>query len=325
MAKSKASDDAPASRASSGGSSGGSLARVLTILLMNAAMVGVAIGYAYSNGNKLPSLSHAGTFALSLLPVSAAMGMILACRRIDFSLPVILVLALALDSSRGLFAEDAFLRLLTVCGIAGGIGLLSAVVTWYGRISSALWTGILAFGLYLLISALRLPTGEAGPWPWPWAVGLSLGLLVAGAIMLGATGFVSLPSSPPIIRTGSQGFLGLALSWILAGAAIALASQSNNLSLSTEDVHAAYPRLLAAAALGGAFMLRGKWGMLTAIILTCIAHLAWSYVWETDFGNHMVKVIVPAAAPLVAIPVYLAIDWIIRRRTGESAPTGLLA
>jgi hypothetical protein len=325
MAKSKASDGESAPRASSGGSSGGGLARILTILLINGAMVGVAIGYAYSSGNKLPSLGHTGTFALNLLPVSAAMGMILACRRIDFSLPIILVLTLGLESSRGLFAEDAFLRLLTICGVAGGIGLLSALVTWYGRISSALWTGILAFGLYLLMQALRLPTGEAGPWPWPWAVGLSVGLLVAGALVLGATGLVSLPSSPPIIRTGSQGFLGLALSWIIAGAAIALASQSSGLALSTKDVHEAYPRLLAAAALGGAFILRGKWGMLTAIILTCMAHLAWSYVWETDFGNHVVKVLVPAAAPLVAIPVYLAIDWIIRRRTGESAPTGLLA
>jgi hypothetical protein len=333
MAKSKASDAAPAVRASSGGSSGGALARILTILFVNVILLAVAIGCAYSSGNKLPDLSPS-TFAVNLLPISAAMGMILACRRIDFSLPVVLVLAIGLQDTHGVFSNDTFLRTLTVCGIAGGIGLLSAAVTWYGRIASALWTGIFAFGLWLLMSALRLPTDVVGPWPWPWAVGLSVGLLAAGALVLGATGLVSLPSSPPIIRTGSAGFMGLALAWVIAGAAVALASHSSMISVNAEDLPRAFPRLLAAAALGGAFILRGKWGMLTAVVLTCVAHLAWSYVasdinrlsaWDTDLGNHFVKVLVPAAAPLVAIPLYLAIDWLIRRRTGESAPTGLLA
>ena len=30
-------------------------------------------------------------------------------------------------------------------------------------------------------------------------------------------------------------------------------------------------------------------------------------------------------APLAAIPLYLVIDWTVRRETSESAPTGLLA
>jgi hypothetical protein len=198
-------------------------------------------------------------------------------------------------------------------------------VTWYGRISSALWTGIFAFALWLILSMLKVASPAAGPWPWAWAVGLSLGLLVVGAALLGLTGLVSLPSSPPIIRSGSKGFAGLALAWMIALAAQAVAAQSDALRLGADDVLAAYPQMLAAGALGGAFILRGRWGILTAVIMTCLAHVGWSYVMHVDFGSRYAAALVPALAPLAAIPLYLVIDWIIRSRTGESAPTGLMA
>jgi len=319
MAKSKSSDAESQPRSSGGGSSGGQLARILAILLVNAAMVGAAI----VTGGKLPEFSPA-TFAVSMLPVSAAMGMILACRRFDFSLPAVMALVIGLHGTHGIFSSDPFLRLLTMCGIAAGIGVASALVTWYGRISSALWSILLMFGLFEAVSALGLGGGGHGPWAWQWAAGISVGLIALGAIVLGATGLVVPPSSPPIIRSGSSGLLGLALAWAIAGAGVALAAQSE--SIEHDEVRAnAYLPMLAAAALGGAFILRGRWGMLTAVVLTCMAHVSWSYVSTMHFSNRTADLLVTAGAPLIAIPLYLVIDWIIRRRTGESAPTGLLA
>lgn len=313
------------SRGGAGGTLvGGAAARLITILIVNLALAMTAVIYAQLRGGKLPSL-NAETLSLGLLPISAAMGLVLACRRIDFSLPIVLVLALDLQGNRGFFSGDTFLRLVVVCGVCGAVGLVSATVTWYGRVSSALWTGILAFGLWLVIGVLKIEGAGPGTWPWIWAVPISVGLLAAGAAVLGLTGLVVLPSSPPIIRSGSGGFAGLVGAWILAGAAVALASQSNVAQVTPQALQAAYPQMLAAGALGGAFILRGKWGALTAVLLTCVGHLTSSFAWSTNLGNSTADILVPALAPLAAIPLYLIMDWLIRRHTGESSPTGLLA
>jgi hypothetical protein len=87
----------------------------------------------------------------------------------------------------------------------------------------------------------------------------------------------------------------------------------------------AYPPALAAAALGGAYILRGQWGALTAVVLTAVGHLAWTFTLHADLGDKTLNAVVPVAAPLVAVPLYLLLDWLIRQRTGESAPTALLA
>jgi hypothetical protein len=303
---------------------GNQVARIASIVGLNLALVALAVVFASSRGGKLPDL-NASTLAVATLPVSAALGLVLACRRLDFSLPVILVVAIALQTKRHFLASDPLLSMSMVCGIAGGVGLLNALVTWYGRISSALWTGALAFGLWLLMSMLKIEGTGPGPWPWPWALAASVGFLLAGAAVLGITGLVSLPSLPPILRSGSNGFAGLAGSWIVAAIAVAMASQSAAARMPPGELQAAYPRMLAAAALSGAFILRGRYGALAAVLLTCLGHLAWSFAWNTDFGNRTWDLVVPAAAPLVAIPLYLVIDWFVRQRSGESAPTGLLA
>jgi len=326
MAKSKATDGQSQPRASGAGSSGGHLARILAIVLVNLTMVAVAICFKSSALIfENPDFSRSWHI-ISILPVSAAMGMILACRRIDFSLPAILALAMALSGTHGILSSDPFVRLLTVCGIAAGIGLLSALVTWYGRISSALWSILLMLGLWELASARGLVGAGpwTGPWAWEWAAGISVGLIALGAVVLGATGLVAPPSSPPIIRSGSKGLLGLALAWAIAGAGVAMASQSDSRELGLDLGRAPYV-VYAAAALGGSHILRGRWGMPTAVALTCLAHVAWSYVSTMHFSSRTADILVSGGAPLIAIPLYLAIDWLIRRRTGESAPTGLLA
>jgi len=306
----------------SSGPAGGYLARVLTILGVNAALVIAAALLA--GGRKLPVLD-ADTLALSLLPVSAAMGLILACRRIDFSLPMILLLAVNFPTAARWLPADSFLRLLVLVGVCGGIGLTSALVTWYGRIASGLWTALLTLAAGLTVHVLSPAGAAAGTWPWPWALAVSLGLIVAGAAVLGATGLVCLPSTPPIMRTGSEGLAGLAGAWVLAGGAIALAAQSNAAPASPSDIPMAYPCVLAAGILGGAVILRGRWGALAAVVLTSIAHGACAYAWSIDVGSATAQLALLAGVPLAGLPLYLVIDWIIRRWTGESAPTGLLA
>ena len=301
----------------------GHTARLMAIVAVNLALaIGVFITGSLAGG-ALPSL-NADTLALGVMPVSAAMGLMLACRRIDFSLPMILAFALAFQTKRYIVIGDPFLPLATTCLIAAGLGLVSALLTWYGRVSSALWTGILAFSLWLLLTVMDVPRAGPGPWPWPWALLLVLAVVAGGAALLGAAGLVSLPHLPPILRTGFRGLPGLIAAWVLATVACALASLSGAAHLSAQEIQAAYPQVLSAAVLGGGFILRGKWGATTAVGLACLGHLVWAFVYETRLASTAADLLVPAGAPLVAIPLYLGIDWLIRRSTKESAPTGLL-
>jgi len=121
-------------------------------------------------------------------------------------------------------------------------------------------------------------------------------------------GLVSLPSLPPIIRSGSKGLWGLASAWVIAGMAVAVASQSELSTAHTGKPELAYPTMLAAGAMGGAYILRGRWGALTAVVLTSLSHLVWSFAQFADLGSPLLNIIVPAAAPLVAIPLYLFMD-----------------
>jgi len=303
---------------------GGQTARILAIVATNLALVLAAIILASTGDGTFPDI-NTQTLAVGMLPVSAALGLVLACRRLDLSLPVILVLALALGSKRYIVIGAPILPVVAICALAGGVGLASALVTWYGRISSALWTGIVGFGLFLLLSILKGVSPGGGPWPWPWALLVSVGVLAGGAAILGVTGLVAPPSLPPIIRVGSRGIAGLAGAWIVAGVGVALASLSGAAGISAGDLQRSYPLMLSAAALGGAFILRGRWGALAAVLLTCLGHLAWSFAWNSDLGKGIAEILIPGAAPLVVIPLYLAIDWLVRRHTGESSPTGLLA
>jgi len=306
------------------GSVGGQTTRILAIVAANLALVLAAIILASLGDGTFPDI-NTQTLAVGMLPVSAALGLVLSCRRLDLSLPVILVLALALQSKRYIILGVPILPTVTICALAGGVGLASALVTWYGRISSALWTGVVGFSLFLLLSVLKGASPGAGPWPWPWALLLSVGVLAGGAAVLGVTGLVSPPWLPPIIRAGSRGIAGLAGAWVVAGVGVSLASLSEAARVSAAELQGAYPLMLSAAALGGAFILRGRWGALAAVLLTCLGHLAWSFAWNAYLGKGIAEIVIPGAAPLVVIPLYLAIDWLVRRRTSESSPTGLLA
>jgi len=320
--------DAKPEAGASPSTAGSEIARILAVLGVNLLLVLVVVIITSTEGGGLPDL-NAHTLALGLLPVSAAAGLILACRRLDLALPMLLALAVALRvRPPELFRGDPLVRLAILCGVCGGICLVSALVTWFGRIASALWTGLLAIGLWLLARELG-PANRfmslVGEWPWPAALGASLGLLVVGAAALGAMGLVSLPSLPPIIRAGNKGLAGLASAWVIAGVAVALASRSEVAAMQADEPMLAYAPMLAAGAMGGAYILRGRWGALTAVVLTSLSHLVWVFAQFTDLGSPLLNIIVVAAAPLVAIPLYLFIDWIIRRQTSESAPTGLLA
>lgn len=107
--------------------------------------------------------------------------------------------------------------------------------------------------------------------------------------------------------------------------AVALASQSEVAATQASEPLLAYATMLAAGAMGGAYMLRGRWGALTAVVLTTLSHLVWSFARSADLGSPTLDIIIPSVAPLVAIPLYLFMDWIIRSQTSESAPTGLVA
>jgi hypothetical protein len=321
MAKPKETE-APTKGAGTG--AGGEVARVIGILGANVVLVIVAIVFSSGEQGVLPDLNRT-TFAVGLLPLSAAVGLLLACRRLDLSLPMILVLAATLRSRPLEFLPtDAYSLAAALCAVGAVVALASALVTWVGRISSALWTGLVATGLWGLSQWLGGPIA-AGPWAWPAALAAALGVLVVGAAALGATGLVVLPSLPPIVRTGSKGLLGLVSAWVVAGAALGLACQSELVGPLPDQPLASYAGVLAAGALGGAFILRGRWGAVIAVGLTCLGHLAWFYAWNTQTGSPVAHVAIAAGAPLVVIPLYLVMDWSVRRETSESSPTGLLA
>ncbi|MBM4020503.1 MAG: hypothetical protein FJ288_19655 [Planctomycetes bacterium] len=303
---------------------GTELARILAVLGVNLIVVLLAVVLTSTDRGRLPDLD-VRTLAVEFLPVSAAAGLMLSCRRLDLALPAVLALAIAMRGNPWVLSSDPTVRLATVAGIAAGIGLLSALATWMGRISSALWTGLLAVGLWMFARELHSVLASAGPWPWPAALAASLGALAAGAAVLGLAGLVSLPSTPPIWRTGSQGLAGLIGAWMAAGIGLALAAQSEIARPMSKDPLAPYPAMLAAGALGGGYILRGRWGAVAAVLLTCVGHLVWSFILSTDLGSTTANLAMPAAAPLAAVPLFLAIDWAIRRSTSESAPTGLLA
>jgi len=321
-----AKDEKPQSEPGAAPSSAGTqAARILAILGVNAILVLMVVVFTATERGELPDL-NAKTLQIGLLPVSAAIGLILACRRIDLALPAVLGLLFALHTNTHILSSDPTIRLATLCGIGAGIGLASAIVTWFGRISSALWTALLAIGLWFLAMTFGTWGGFApAGWPWPAALAASLGVLIVGGALLGATGLVVLPSQPPIIRSGSGGIIGLTGAWMIAGISLALAAQSEIAHSLADRPQLAYPPVLAAAALGGAYILRGRWGAPVAVILTGAGHLAWSFALSADLGSKILDLAVPAAAPLVAVPLYLAIDWAVRHSTSESAPTGILA
>jgi len=302
---------------------GGHAARAMAVAAVNIAL-GVTVFILGSlKGGKLPALDTR-TLGIGVMPVSAAMALMLSCRRIDFALPMILAFALAFQTKRLIVVGEPYVSLLTTVGIAAALGLASALVTWYGRISSALWTGILGFSLWMVLAVLKIPDPGPGPWPWPAALALTLALVAGGAALLGTVGFVNPPNLPPIMHAGGRGLTGLILAWVLASITCALASLSDAARLPADRLQAAYPLALSAAVLSGAFIQRGRWGAMTAIALACLGHLVWAFTYETHLANETADVLLPAAAPLAAIPLYLGIDWLIRRSTGETAPTGLL-
>ena len=145
-----AKDEKPQSEpGSAAGSAGTQAARILAVLGVNVILVLMVIVFTATERGGLPDL-NAKTLQIDLLPVSAALGLILACRRIDLALPAVLGVLFALQTSRHILPDDATIRLAALCGIGAGIGLASALVTWFGRISSALWTALLAVGLWIV-------------------------------------------------------------------------------------------------------------------------------------------------------------------------------
>jgi hypothetical protein len=303
------------------------LLRLLVALAMNLALL-VAVTVLASRHKGLPELT-AETLMVGLLPVSAAMGLVLVCRRLDLSLPALFVLAAMLRANRFAFEEGApAARLAAIGGICAGACLVAAAVTWYGRIASGLWTGLVALGATAMAAKaepLPVPLGAVEGWPWPVAVGVSMGFLVLGAAVLGGGRLVVPPSRPPLIGGDARGFAGLASAWVIAGLAVALAASSDKAVAASDDPLLVYFAPLAAAALSGALVLRGRWGAVAAVGLASVGHLVWALAWSADLGGREVDLVLPAAAPLAAVPLYLLIDAAIRRWTRESAPTGLLA
>jgi len=316
----------PEEKPSSGGaavSTGSELARVLAILGINLIFVLIAVFFATGRG-RLPDLNFQTLF-VGVLPISAAMGLMLGCRRLDLALPAVFALMVALRGNSHILPGDEMSRMGILCGIGAGIGILSSLVTWIGRIASAFWTALLAVVLWVLAQHVTATFPASGTWAWPVALAASLCALGVGGVAMGATGLVALPSTPPIIRTGARGLTGLVGAWMIAGVALALAAQAETAKSVASQPLTAYPSMLAAGALGGAYILRGRWGAVVAVALTCASHLAWAFVMSTDFGDPLADALVPAAAPVVAVPLYLLVDRAIRSSTSESAPTGLLA
>jgi hypothetical protein len=311
-----------------GGAVTGQAARLMLVAAVNLALIVTAAVLAVASGGGLPDVSLS-TFALGLLPVSAAFGLVLACRRLDFSLPVMLAIALTMQARPHPLTSSPILPMLTIIALAAGVAFAHALVTWYGRISSALWTGLAALALFIVLNALEKGPealrSTAGPWAWPAATAASLGVLLAAAIVLGATHLVNLPSLPPILRAGSRGLAPLAVAWMAAGVAVALAARSDALGLAPREFPSVYPVILASGALGGAYVLRGRWGAAEAVGLTVLGHLSWNFAAAANLGSPLADALLPALAPPAAVLLYLAGDWMIRQRTGESAPTGLAA
>jgi hypothetical protein len=307
-----------------GASAGGELARILAVLGINLIFVLVAVVFASTPRGKLPDLNFQ-TLAIGMLPVSAAMGLMLGCRRLDLALPALFALMIALRGNTHILPADPISRMGILCGIAAGIGILSCLVTWIGRIASAFWTALLAIALWVLAEQVTVILPASGTWPWPAALAASLGALVVGGVLMGLTGMVALPITPPIVRTGAKGLSGLAGAWMVAGIALALASQSETAKPVADQPLAAYPVMLAAGALGGAYILRGRWGAVVAVALTCVGHLSWAFATSTQFGDPLADALIPVGVPLASVPLFLVIDRAIRSSTSESAPTGLLA
>ena len=304
-------------------SAGSELARVLAILGINLIFVLIAVFFATGRG-KLPDLNFETLF-VGMLPVSAAMGLMLGCRRLDLALPAVFALMIALRGNTHLLPGDEMSRMGILCGIGAGIGILSSLVTWIGRIASAFWTALLAAVLWVLAQQMTVILPTSGTWTWPVALAASLCALVVGGVLMGAAGMVALPTTPPIVRTGARGLGGLIGAWMIAGIALALAAQAETAKPMADQPLAAYPSMLAAGALGGAYILRGRLGAVVAVAMTCAGHLAWAFVVSTSFSDPLVDALVPVAAPVAAVPLYLLVDRAIRASTSESAPTGLLA
>ncbi|MCX5683060.1 MAG: hypothetical protein NT049_05170 [Planctomycetota bacterium] len=317
-------EEKPAAGGGAATSTGSELARVLAILGVNLIFVMVAVVFTSTGRGKLPDLNFQ-TLMVGLLPVSAAMGLMLGCRRLDLSLPAVFALMIALRGNPFILHGSEISRMGILCGIGAGLGAASALVTWIGRMASALWTALLAMALWAVLPQVSVLMPTSGMWAWPVALAAALGALVVGGMAMGLTGMVALPSTPPIIRTGARGLSGLVGAWMVAGVALALAAQSADAKPMAGDPLAAYPAMLAAGALGGAYILRGRWGAVVAVALTCVSHLAWAFTVSTDFGSPLADALVPMAAPLAAVPLYLLVDRAIRSSTSESAPTGLLA
>ncbi len=297
----------------------GHLVRVLVIL---GALAGLAILVAIL-AERYPAFD-AETLRIGLLPVSAAAALVVVCRRIDLSLPFLFTMAAALFANRFVFESEPLARAGTVLAIAAGIGLGAALVTWFGRVSSALWT-ILAAGAMIAVTHHARPVpvvGTVGGWPWPAAVGGAMGLLLVGAAGLGWTGLVWPPSHPPLLAVGAKGLAGLAPAWTVAAAAVGMAALSENALGDPET--GAFVLPMAAVALGGAYVLRGRWAAVAAVVLAGLAHVVVAAAGGAEYGTRSAEIVLTALLPLAAVPVYLILDALVRQRTGESAPTGLL-
>ena len=298
----------------------GGLARFITVIAVN---VGLAVAALVTSGGRLPEFS-AENFQVHLLPVSAAMGLMLACRRLDLSLCALFALAAAMRANPHVFAGGPAARLALVCVWCTGIALASALVTWYGKIASSLWTALLGLGLYVLAGRINPLLAASGAWPTAFAAAVAMAVLVVGTLVFGTTGLVVPPSRPSILPTGTRSFASLAAAWALAAVVVALAAASPRAAREAGETAFLMPVVPAAGALGGTFILRGKWGALEAVALSALAHLAWRFLALTYAGDTYARTLVQFGAPLAAIPLYLFIDAAIRRRTHESAPTALL-
>ena len=301
--------------------------RIALILAANAAVAIAALVFVCLGPCVMPDLrmgSPLVTMAVATLPASAAFGLMLGCRRIDLSLPMIAALAVGLNASPHFLSFQPIATLGLLCGLGAALAAIGAAVTWYGRISSALWTALVAMALVGIDAHLGGLGGHREAWSWPWALAASMGLLVGGAALLGMAGLVSPPNLPPILRAGPAGLTGLAAAWVLAAVAMVLAAKSE--LAPDKQVLPSYGAILAAGAMGGAYILRGRWGAMAAVLLTSMAHFSWLFA-ATAFqggGRNLACILIPALVPLAVVPAYLVADRLIRTRTGESPATALM-
>lgn len=304
--------------------------RVAAILAVNLLLVLAAVLWACAGNvpplttqDKPASALEEGAFVpqtlnlhAELLPVSAAMALILTFRRLDLALPATMVLVAAM---RGLLPVAGAPAMLAITfAIGAGLGLTNAACTYYGRVSSALWTGVLLLGL---LGPWLNPFGDypLGAWPRHVALAVSLGWLTAGAFLLGVLGLSGCPSNPPDLPAGKRGWAGLACAWVVAEVGAGLAVQSATCYPAGGLLE--YPLILSSAAMSGAFILRGRMGALTAVALACVAHLccalARSFGDVASHAGHPGYGLLTAAWPLMAVVLYVAIDRLIRRYGNE--------